>query len=194
MDEIEARVVEDDGVVRVLSPAVGLWSGIPGEGALVGGVGSIGALRRLHRTFVIRLPRGIAGRVVGTDGLAHRVAVGYGDELFRIEPIGEGAHSERGSEGVDGADGSLAAGEHAIVAPTDGVYYSRPTPDAAPFVTAGCRLHRGQPIGLVEVMKTFNQILYEGDGLPEEVEVVEIRVADGDEIEAGSVLIVVKFV
>ena len=194
MDEIQARVVEVDGVVRVLSPAVGVWSGIPGEGALVGAVGSIGALRRLHRTFVIRLPRGIAGRVVGTDGLSHRVAVGYGDELFRIEPIGEGARSERTSNGLSGSDGSLSEGEHAIVAPTDGIYYSRPTPDAAPFVTVGCRLHRGQPVGLVEVMKTFNQILYDGDGLSEEVEVVDIRVADGDEIEAGSVLIVVKAV
>ena len=34
MDEIEERVIEVDGIVRVLSPAVGWWSGIPGEGAV----------------------------------------------------------------------------------------------------------------------------------------------------------------
>ena len=88
----------------------------------------------------------------------------------------------------------LAEGEHAILAPTDGVYYGRPTPDASPFVERGSRVQRGQPIGLVEVMKTFNQILYEGDDLPGEAEIVDIRAEDGDEIAAGSVLMVVRSV
>ena len=37
-------------------------------------------------------------------------------------------------------------------------------------VEAGQKIHTGQPVGLVEVMKTFNQILYEGAGRPEEAE------------------------
>ena len=56
----------------------------------------------------------------------------------------------------------------------------------------GGRLRSGQAVGLVEVMKTFNQILYGGPGLPAEVTVVEIRCEDGDEIQAGQVLIVVR--
>jgi biotin carboxyl carrier protein len=48
------------------------------------------------------------------------------------------------------------------VAPTNGVFYGRPAPDAEPFVRVGERIAIGQPIGLIEVMKTFNQILFEG--------------------------------
>jgi biotin carboxyl carrier protein len=40
-------------------------------------------------------------------------------------------------------------------------------------------------------MKTFNQIVYGGPGLPEEAEVVEIRCADGAEVSAGQTLMVV---
>ena len=51
---------------------------------------------------------------------------------------------------------------------------------------------RGQVVGLVEVMKTFNQIQYGGAGLPEEAEVLEIRADEGAEIRAGQVLVVVR--
>ncbi|ANM32047.1 hypothetical protein ABI59_03000 [Acidobacteria bacterium Mor1] len=77
-------------------------------------------------------------------------------------------------------------------APTDGVFYRRPSPDAPAFVEAGQRVRGGQPVGLVEVMKTFNQVRYGGDDLPDEAEVVEIRADDGQEVQAGQVLIVVK--
>ena len=45
---------------------------------------------------------------------------------------------------------------------------------------------------LLEVMKTFNQIGYGGAGFPEDAEVVEVRVADRDEVRAGQVLVVVR--
>ncbi len=41
-------------------------------------------------------------------------------------------------------------------------------------------------------MKTFNQILYEGPGFPDQAEVIEIRVRDAEEVRAGQVLIVVR--
>lgn len=189
---VDARIVETDGVVRVLSPGVGWWSEIPDEGSLVGHMGAIGALRRLNRVWMIRVPRGMTGRVVGTRGLARRVAVGYGDELFKLEPIAVGASSESADTRECDSSGRLAPGQHAITAPTDGVFYARPTPDAPLFVTRGSRIRTGQPLGLVEVMKTFNQIIYGGDGFPGEVEVVEVRCADGAEIEAGEILFVVK--
>ena len=56
----------------------------------------------------------------------------------------------------------------------------------------GGRVKRGQPIGLVEVMKTFNQILYDGPGFPDEAEVVEIRAEDAQEVGVGQILIVVR--
>ena len=47
-------------------------------------------------------------------------------------------------------------------------------------------------MGLVEVMKTFNQIQYGWPGLPDEAEVIEIRVEEGAEIRAGQILVVVR--
>ena len=74
-------------------------------------------------------------------------------------------------------------------APTDGMFYSRPSPEAPPFVRPGDTLERGQPIGLIEVMKTFNQILFEADGLPDPAVVEEVLVGDGEEVCAGDPLL-----
>ena len=54
------------------------------------------------------------------------------------------------------------------------------------------RVRRGDAVGLVEVMKTFNQILYQGPGFPDQAEVVEVRLQDAEEVRAGQVLVVVR--
>ena len=90
------------------------------------------------------------------------------------------------------APNSPRAAAKAVTAPTDGVFYRRPAPDAAPFVEPGGRVEAGQPVGLVEVMKTFNQILYGGPGFPDSAEVLEIRAEEGAEIRSGDVLVVVR--
>ena len=79
-----------------------------------------------------------------------------------------------------------------MVSPTDGTFYRGPAPGTRPFVEPGSRVRAGQPLGLVEVMKTFNQIPYGGPGLPEEAEVVEIRCGDAEEVHAGQVLMFVR--
>ena len=65
-------------------------------------------------------------------------------------------------------------------------------PDAAPFVRVGERIAVGQPIGLIEVMKTFNQIVFEGVDSGESAEVVEICAEDGQEVAAGAPLIRIR--
>ena len=123
------------------------------------------------------------------------VALEFGASLGRLIPLMEGDQQALQREPVSaaaGAGGDLAEGCRAVVAPTDGVFYRRPHPDSPPFVSVGARLAKGQAVGLVEVMKTFNQILYGGPGLPDEVEVLEIRCEDGEEIQAGQILVVVR--
>ena len=82
--------------------------------------------------------------------------------------------------------------EKTVKAPMPGTFYRRPDPSSPPFVEVGDRIRTGQPVGLVEVMKTFNQIAYGGGGDPEEAEVVEIRRGDAEEVDAGDVLVVVR--
>ena len=97
------------------------------------------------------------------------------------------AGTKRGRASAD--DGRALA----IGAPTDGVFYR--SPSAGREAVRRRRRPRqvtGRPIGLIEVMKTFNPITYGGPGFPDEAEVVEILAADGQEVRAGQALVVVK--
>jgi biotin carboxyl carrier protein len=185
---------EDDGMAQVLAPRVGWWNSLPTPGSLLGPGSEVGTLSQLHRRFRLVMPEGYAGKV--QDGLPplRVVAVEYGQVLFRLAPVDASTSSDLAEEGVPGRPrgAELAAGTRALVSPTDGVFYRKASPEAPPFVEQGGRVRLGQPVGLVEVMKTFNQILYEGPGFPEEAEVVEIRVEDAQEVSAGQVLMVLK--
>jgi len=51
-----------------------------------------------------------------------------------------------------------------IAAPIPGTFYRRPSPDAPPFKNEGDPVVAGEPVGLIEVMKTFTQVLAEETG------------------------------
>jgi acetyl-CoA carboxylase biotin carboxyl carrier protein len=42
---------------------------------------------------------------------------------------------------------------------------------------------------LLEVMKTFNRLTYGGDGLPSEAKIASIGPADGDDLNAGDIIL-----
>ena len=70
-----------------------------------------------------------------------------------------------------------------IKSPIVGVFYSRPSPDAEPFVGIGDRVKKGDTVCIVEAMKMMNEITAEAEG-----EIVDICVKDGDIAEFGQVL------
>jgi biotin carboxyl carrier protein len=45
-----------------------------------------------------------------------------------------------------------------IRSPLPGTFYRKPSPDAAPFKVDGDSVAAADPIGLIEVMKTFHEI------------------------------------
>jgi len=51
-----------------------------------------------------------------------------------------------------------------IAAPLPGIFYRRPAPDQPPFKNEGDSVTIGEPVGLIEVMKTFTQVLAEEAG------------------------------
>ena len=73
-----------------------------------------------------------------------------------------------------------------VTSPLAGTYYGSPRPGAEPFVRVGAQVAIGDPIGLVEAMKVFNEITTDQSG-----EVVAIVVENGDTISAGQSLIIV---
>jgi acetyl-CoA carboxylase biotin carboxyl carrier protein len=66
-----------------------------------------------------------------------------------------------------------------------GRFYSRPSPNDPAFVSVGDEVSRGQTVGLLEVMKTFNRLVYQGDTLPERATVERIVPSDGDDVVKG---------
>jgi acetyl-CoA carboxylase biotin carboxyl carrier protein len=74
-----------------------------------------------------------------------------------------------------------------IESPMVGVFYKASSPDSPPFIEVGDVLEVGQTIGLIEAMKVFSEIPSEVAG-----EVVEISVENGQLVQQGQTLVVVR--
>lgn len=75
----------------------------------------------------------------------------------------------------------------AVVSPMVGIVYMASDPTAKPFVTVGKQVREGDTLCLVEAMKTFNPIKATRGGV-----VTEILVKEGEAVEYGTPLVVVK--
>lgn len=53
---------------------------------------------------------------------------------------------------------SAPAEGRTVTAPLVGTYYASPSPDAAPFVSAGDRVAKGQTLCLIEAMKMLSEV------------------------------------
>jgi len=75
------------------------------------------------------------------------------------------------------------AGSVEITSPIMGMFYTRPEPGAATFVTVGESVEEDSTVGLVEVMKTFNAVSAGVRG-----KIVEVCAPDAQLVEYGQVL------
>ena len=82
---------------------------------------------------------------------------------------------------------ALAPGQFEIIAPMVGTFYRAPSPEAPPFVEIGSAVEKGQPLGLIEVMKLFTTIYAERAG-----RIVQIGASNGDLVEFGQTLFVIE--
>jgi acetyl-CoA carboxylase biotin carboxyl carrier protein len=76
---------------------------------------------------------------------------------------------------------------HLIKSPIVGTFYGSPSPGAAPFVSPGDRIEKGQVVGIVEAMKLMNEIEADASG-----EIVKVFVTNGQAIEYGQPLFSVR--
>lgn len=74
-----------------------------------------------------------------------------------------------------------------ITSPMVGTFYRSPSPGAAPYVSVGDTIKKGQTIGIVEAMKIMNEIEAEFD-----CKIVEIEVNDAQPVEYGTKLVMVE--
>lgn len=76
---------------------------------------------------------------------------------------------------------------HKITSPMVGTFYQSPSPDADIYVKVGSKVSKDSVVCIVEAMKLFNEIEAEVNG-----EIVEILVKDGQLVEYGQPLFLVK--
>lgn len=177
--------------VTVCAPAVGLWRPAFGPGQLIRPGDVVGTIELLGVEHRVIAPDGAYGAVVAiAEGAGARTAVpvSHGARLYTLDP----AHAIGGAEEARAVAEAAAHHEGLVFpAPTSGRFYSRPGPGKPPFVQPGDVIGEGHTICLLEVMKTFNRVVYEAGvhGLPAEARVVEVLARDEADVDAGAPLI-----
>ena len=174
---MKARLKDGD----LYSPTVGLWREAPSKGSLVTAgarLGRIEILGELHDIVAPELAFGVVTEIGGDEKLARR-PVGYDELLLRLDREAVGAPPE------SAAAADRASGANVFLANTSGRFYTRPSPDRDPFVSPGDDIKAGDPVALLEVMKTFTRLPYEG--APARVK--RVVPSDGDDLEIGDVIL-----
>ncbi len=74
-----------------------------------------------------------------------------------------------------------------VKSPIVGVFYAAPAENAAPYVSVGDSVKKGQTLCIVEAMKLMNEITAEEEGV-----IAEVCVTNGQVVEYGTVLFRMK--
>jgi acetyl-CoA carboxylase biotin carboxyl carrier protein len=74
-----------------------------------------------------------------------------------------------------------------VISPMVGTAYAAPEPGARPFIDIGSKVKAGDPLLIVEAMKTMNQIPAPRGGT-----VVQILFEDGQPVEFGEPLVIIE--
>ena len=74
-----------------------------------------------------------------------------------------------------------------VASPMVGTAYLGPAPGARPYVEVGTQVKAGEPLMIIEAMKTMNQI-----PAPRSGTVIQILVEDGQPVEYGEPLMIIE--
>ncbi len=179
----------------ILAPAVGRYLHAPPVGTHLTPGAAAGVLRVLTTTRRVVVPRGGGGLVQEVLVEDRATAVDYGQPLLSLTLAAGGValEGERQGEGGDTGDDSIPEGMVAVRAPTDGIFYRRPAPEEPAYVEVGDVVQRGKVLGLVEVMKCFNQVGYGAENdVPDQARVRRIVPEDAAEVKVGQPLFLLE--
>ena len=120
------------------------------------------------------------------DGVSIRVA------RYASGPAGRTRSAETAavpSPGFSSAPASIDPAQHpgVVASPMVGTAYLAPAPGDRPFVEVGATVKAGDPVMIIEAMKTMNQI-----PAPRAGTVIQILVEDGQPVEYGEPLMIIE--
>lgn len=187
VETMELIAVRDGETTRLVCPGVGFFTCAAGPGALLGPGQDAGVLFAAGRRVTLVTPARVAGRVTNERFERVQEPVAYGMTLYELAPLAEGSGVEE-DQAVEGAANGLV-----LRATQTGRFYRRPAPDEPDYVEVGGEVQVGSAIGLIEIMKTFNQVTYEArDGLPRTGRLARWLCEDGAEVREGDPLLEVE--
>ena len=120
------------------------------------------------------------------DGVSIRVARHSGAAIGRAWPI-EPALAAPGTLTTMPVTIDPAQHPGVVASPMVGTAYLAPEPSARPFVEVGASVKTGEPLMIIEAMKTMNQI-----PAPRPGTVIQILVEDGQPVEYGQPLMIIE--
>jgi len=194
MAPLKAMSETKDSEHLVLSPKVGYFTIAHPAGTFLSPGAFVGRLRVMNTHYDVYLPGKIQGKIIFDVKRDRVIPVEYGQELFRLNP--EHLVTEAGEEtAAVKAKGDVTIEEEdgfVVTAFTTGIFYQKPSPDAPPFVEVGQKIEKGKALGLIEVMKTFNRIIFHGTDTADTGTVKKVYVADAAEVKSGQPLFLIE--
>lgn len=194
MNQKRLLSTEEKGLFRILSPAVGYYFNIPANNTFLSEGALAGQMRILNITYNLFIPQGVYGRVRRSGEAAKAMAVQYQQELFTLQSDAAVLDPVRHMDTKDKSGTEPGETGTVISAFTTGIFYRRPSPDAPPFVQEGEEIRKGKVMGLIEVMKAFNHLVFRGvDGDEEGTwRIKKVLVEDAAEVKLGEALFIIE--
>jgi acetyl-CoA carboxylase biotin carboxyl carrier protein len=191
-DSMRALLKEDGDERLLVAPAVGRCYALPPKGTYLDPGAPMGVLRVLNHRYLLIVPQGASGIVGELRVSARGARVEYGESLLSLSRRAELEPSTAGTTAEDAPVGEeIGEGMLAVRSPTDGIFYRRPSPDEPSYVSEGDVVEHGRVLGLVEVMKCFNQISWGGEpDAPDRARIVRVLPDDAAEVKLDQVLFV----
>lgn len=183
-----------DSEHSLLSPKVGYFTIAHPSGTFLSPGAFVGRLRVMNSHYDLYLPGNIQGKVIVDEKRDRIIPVEFGQELFRLNPEQQLVESEKeAAPGKSKGDVTADADEgFVITAFTAGIFYKKPSPDAPSFVEVGQKIEKGKALGLIEVMKTFNRIIFHGTDKADVGTVKKVYVEDAVEVKSGQSLFLIE--
>ncbi len=195
MKKMAVRAEKDKSGIRILSPGVGYYSDPPRKGSHLMPGSTVGRLQVLNSLFELVLPDQVSGVVAIPEEGDYVMAVQYNQELLKLLPLNlkkETKGTKHQSEDAESIQEDQLSQGTVIRAFTTGIFYRKPSPDSPPYVEEGQTIEKGQVLGLIEVMKTFTQIVFQGTDQANQGKISKIFPPDNQEVKSGDPLFLIS--
>jgi biotin carboxyl carrier protein len=173
--------------IEVESPSVGKAHVLVNVDHMVTGGQIVAHFWRLNQCYVLKVSDQCEGRVVKVKNKNKLIDLAYGESFLLIDPVI--FHKTKDlSKSIDVIDANKKD-EDSIDSPMDGMLYLSSSPESPPFVRIGDSILPGQTLGLIEVMKCFYPLKYQGDKV---VKITDVRIKSGKPVACGTQIFIIS--